>query len=164
MVVPVGLVKNAWVAVNVTALNQEVDSIQNPINKITAENSQQRKLIKPGKRFSFCWKLWKRFASTTTGHGFARMVDEGEPRSLRIFWISVILVLVSALLVSIAIISYETLVVRGLRREFIVQNNKTMSLPDIHICDTSLFNRTVLRGKLFTIIIPVRQEDCEQSF
>lgn len=148
MVVPVGLVKNAWVAVNVTALSDEIDSVQIPMNKIPERNRQDGRLVKPGQRFSFCWKLWKRFASTTTGHGFARMVDEEEPRSLRIFWVSVVLLLVSALLVSISIISYETLVVRGLRREFIVQNNKTMSLPDIHICDTSLFNRTVLRGKL----------------
>lgn len=152
MVVPVGLVKNAWVAVNVTALNHDTDNAQIPTNRFTREISQQRELVKPEPRYSFCSQLWKRFARTTTGHGFARMVDEDEPKSLRIFWVSVIVLLMSALLVSIAIISYETLVVRGLRREFIVQNNRTMSLPDIHICDTSLFNRTVLRGKLFFLI------------
>ena len=77
---------------------------------------------------------WKRFAETTTGHGFARMVDANEPWRLRIFWGLVVIFLAICLFTSVSIISYESLVLIGLRREFIVQNNDTMFLPDIHIC------------------------------
>lgn len=91
---------------------------------------------------------WNRFARTTTGHGFARMVDKQESCQLRIFWALAVILLTAGLFVSVSIISYESLVLKGLQREFIVQNNDTMLLPDIHICDTSLFNRTILQGKL----------------
>lgn len=92
-------------------------------------------------------QIWKKFAQTTTGHGFARMMDRDEPCRLRIFWALVVILLTAGLLTSVSIISYESLFLKGLQREFIVQHNDTMRLPDIHICDTSLFNRTVLQGK-----------------
>ncbi len=150
VVVPAAVDKNAWVAVNIANSNRDVDSLQNSMNRIAFQYSRPFSIEKPEKkkssRLSLCSELWKRFARTTTGHGFARMVDREEPKSMRIFWVTVIVLLISGLLTSIIIISYESLVVRGLRREFIVQHNTTMFLPDIHICDTSLFNRAILQG------------------
>lgn len=90
------------------------------------------------------FEIWRKFVRTTTGHGFARIVDTNEHWQLRVFWAIVVLLLVAGLLISVFIISYESLVVRGLQREFIVQYNNTMYLPDIHICDTSLFSRSAL--------------------
>lgn len=90
---------------------------------------------------------WKKFARTTTGHGFSRMVDRDEPLLLRIFWVLVVILLSIGLFAAIFILTYEALVLQGLQREFIVQHNDTMLLPDIHICDTSLFNRTILQGQ-----------------
>lgn len=150
MIVPAGLSKNAWVAVNVTALHHGTDSAHVPMHQVARKFIQQQQASKEtpnNKRLLAMKEIWKSFAETTTGHGFARIVDQNQPKSLRIFWVVVIVILVFALLVSISMISYETLIVRGLRREFIVQNNKTLMLPDIHICDTSLFNRTILQGK-----------------
>ena len=91
--------------------------------------------------------LWEKIARTTTGHGFARMVDKDEPLKYRIFWVVVVTFLTIGLFTSVFIISYDTLIVKEVRREFIVQHNSSLNLPDIHICDTSLFNVTVLRGK-----------------
>ncbi len=93
---------------------------------------------------------WKKFARTTTGHGFSRMVDRDEPVLLRIFWVLVVILLGIGLFTAIFFISYESLVIKGLQREFIIQHNDTMLLPDIHICDTSLFNRSILQGLLCT--------------
>ena len=90
------------------------------------------------------FEIWRKFVRTTTGHGFARMVDTNEHWHLRVFWMIVVVLLVAGLLTSVSIISYESLVVRGLQREFIVQYNNTMNLPDIHICDTSLFGLSAL--------------------
>jgi hypothetical protein len=90
---------------------------------------------------------WKKFARTTTGHGFSRMVDRDEPVLLRIFWVLVVILLSIGLFAAIFILTYEALVLQGLQREFIIQHNDTMLLPDIHICDTSLFNRTILQGR-----------------
>ncbi|KAI9552029.1 hypothetical protein GHT06_022366 [Daphnia sinensis] len=141
--VPIENHKDAWIAVNVTPL----DRFQATVNQIPLQHCVARSLEKPSQRKDqrhSSSSLWKRFARTTTGHGFARMVDTEEHKYMRIFWVTVIVLLLSGLLTSIAIISYDELVVREIRREFIVQNNKTMLLPDIHICDTSLFNRTNL--------------------
>ncbi|XP_046445184.1 uncharacterized protein LOC124194846 [Daphnia pulex] len=147
IVVPADLRRNAWIAVDITPPNGVMDRFQSTMNKIPSQFCRPRPLSKSAKQenYSLCFHLWKRFARTTTGHGFARMVDSDEPKSIRIFWVVVVVLLISGLLISIVIISYEVLVVRGLRREFIVQNNATMFLPDIHICDTSLFNRTALQ-------------------
>jgi len=90
--------------------------------------------------------LWEKFARTTTGHGFARMVDKDEPLKYRIFWVVVVTFFTVGLFTSVFIVSYDTLIIKEVRREFIVQNNSSLNLPDIHICDTSLFNVTVLRG------------------
>lgn len=90
--------------------------------------------------------LWSKFLRTTTGHGLAKIVDSGEPWCLRIFWAFAMILLAAGLMTSIFIISYESLVERGLQREFIVQYNNTMFLPDIHICDTSLFSRSALES------------------
>lgn len=145
--IPVENRKDAWIAVNVTPSNPLLDRFQTTVNQIPLPHCGPRSLEKSGqrkeKRFSSS-SLWKRFARTTTGHGFARMVDTEEHKYMRIFWVTVIALLLSGLLTSIVIISYEELVIREIRREFIVQNNKTMLLPDIHICDTSLFNPTKL--------------------
>lgn len=84
-------------------------------------------------------ELWRLFAQTTTGHGFAKMIDPLESWRFKIFWAVAIVLLATVLLITISLISYEALVVRGLQREFIVQQNNTMYLPDIHICDTSLY-------------------------
>lgn len=92
-------------------------------------------------------RLWKNFVRTTTGHGFARMVDPSEPWHLRIFWTLIVIFLAGGLMTSITIISYESLVQRGLQREFIIQYNNSMYLPDIHICDTSLFSLSALECK-----------------
>ena len=92
--------------------------------------------------------LWEKFAKTTTGHGFARMIDKNEPLKFRIFWVIAVIFLSFGLFISVFIISFESLVVRGLRREFIIRHNLSLSLPDIHICDTSLFNVTILKGKV----------------
>jgi len=96
--------------------------------------------------------LWEKFAKTTTGHGFARMVDKNEPLKFRIFWAVAVLFLTVGLFTSVLIISYDPLVVRGLRREFTVQHNSSLDLPDIHICDTSLFNATILKGIVHSAI------------
>lgn len=154
IVVPAEVRRNAWTAVDLTPQTGAVkDRFQAKVNKIPSQFCRPRLLANSAKKekFSFCLHLWKRFARTTTGHGFARMVDHDEPKSLRIFWVVVIVLLISGLFTSIVIISYEVLVVRGLRREFIVQNNTTMFLPDIHICDTSLFNLSTLKGRLHDI-------------
>ncbi len=90
--------------------------------------------------------LWEKFAQTTTGHGFSRMVDKNEPLKFRIFWVVAVILLSVGLFTSVFIISYDALVLKGLRREFIVQHNSSLNLPDIHICDTSLFNITILKG------------------
>ena len=90
--------------------------------------------------------LWEKFARTTTGHGFARMVDNDEPLKYRIFWVVVVTFFTVGLFTSVFIVSYDTFIIKEVRREFIVQNNSSLNLPDIHICDTSLFNVTVLRG------------------
>jgi hypothetical protein len=92
-------------------------------------------------------EIWRKFVQTTTGHGFARMVDTNEHWHLRAFWMIVVVLLGAGLLTSVSMISYESLVVRGLQREFIVQYNNTMNLPDIHICDTSLFSLSALECK-----------------
>jgi len=141
--------RSAWIAVDITPPNGVIDRFQPATTRFPPQFSRPRSLSKSAKKekFSFGLRLWERFARTTTGHGFARMVDSDEPKSIRIFWVVVIVLLISGLLTSIVIISYEVLVVRGLRREFIVQNNITMFLPDIHICDTSLFNPTALQGR-----------------
>ncbi len=60
--------------------------------------------------------LWEKFARTTTGHGFARMVDNNEPSKFRIFWGIALMFLTIGLFTSIFVISYDSLVVRGLRR------------------------------------------------
>ena len=148
IVVPAEVRRNAWTAVDLTPpIRVNKDRFQSAVNKIPSHYCRPRSLANSAKNEkSFCLHLWKRFARTTSGHGFARMVDKDEPKSLRIFWVVVIVLLISGLLISIVIISYEVLVDRGLRREFIVQNNITMFLPDIHICDTSLFNLTTLKG------------------
>ena len=172
IVVPANTVRNAWVAVNVANSNGNIESLQNPLPRIQLHPySRPRPMAKPEKRKY--WRLiyselWKRFARTTTGHGFARMVDRDEPKSMRIFWVTVIVLLISGLFTSITIISYEALVVRGLRREFIVQHNTTMFLPDIHICDTSLFNRTILQGRpqvdFFTVTVAAYKEKFHVAF
>lgn len=95
--------------------------------------------------------LWNKFVRTTTGHGFAKIVDSEEPWCLRIFWALTVILLAAGLMTSIFIISYESLVERGLQREFIVQHNNTMFLPDIHICDTSLFSRSALECNIFPL-------------
>ncbi|XP_046631810.1 uncharacterized protein LOC124311381 [Daphnia pulicaria] len=94
-------------------------------------------------------EIWRKFVQTTTGHGFARMVDTNEHWHLRAFWMIVVVLLGAGLLTSVSMISYESLVVRGLQREFIVQYNNTMNLPDIHICDTSLFSLSALESMGF---------------
>jgi hypothetical protein len=106
------------------------------------------------------FEIWRKFVRTTTGHGFARMVDANEHWQLRVFWMMVVVLLVAGLLTSVSIISYESLVVRGLQREFIVQYNNTMYLPDIHIFDTSLFSLSALECKclLFIISIIIKQK------
>ncbi|XP_046631250.1 uncharacterized protein LOC124311039 isoform X2 [Daphnia pulicaria] len=146
-VVPADVRRNAWIAVDITPPNGVVDRFQTTVNKFSSQFSRPRSLSQSAQKekFSLLLQLWKRFARTTTGHGFARMVDSDEPKSIRIFWVVVIVLLISGLFISIVIISYEVLVVRGLRREFIVQHNITMFLPDIHICDTSLFNPKALQ-------------------
>ncbi len=98
-------------------------------------------------------EIWKKFIRTTTGHGFARMVDTNEHWHLRVFWMIVVVLLVAGLLTSVSMISYESLVVRGLQREFIVQYNNTMYLPDIHICDTSLFSLSALECKTYHLFL-----------
>ena len=95
--------------------------------------------------------LWEKFARTTTGHGFARMVDKNEPLKFRIFWAVAVIFLTVGLFTSVFIVSYDSLVVKGLRREFIIQHNSSLDLPDIHICDTSLFNVTILKGRFLII-------------
>ena len=95
--------------------------------------------------------LWEQFAKTTTGHGFARMIDKKEPLKFRIFWGVVVTFLLAGLLTSVFMISYDSLFVKGLRREFTVQHNSSLNLPDIHICDTSLFNATILKGIFYTL-------------
>ena len=92
--------------------------------------------------------LRKDFAQKTSCHGFGRTVDREEPRGLRLFWTLAIAVLSSGLLVSVFLLSYDTFVVRSIRRDFSSEDNDTMYLPDVHICDASLFNRSVLEGKI----------------
>lgn len=146
--VPAAGVRYAWVAKKVPQLNFGKNTHQDLLHQVSWEpcrNSSsitETKLEWAGSRS----ELWERFAQTTTGHGFARLVDKKEPNSSRMFWLAALVILILGLLISVMIISYESLIVRGLRREFIVQNNGSMFLPDIHICDTSLFNRTVLKG------------------
>lgn len=108
---------------------------RNISQELLAEDNQQQ--------ISFIG-LWNKFVRTTTGHGFAKIVDPGEPRLWRIFWAFTVIFLAAGLMTSISIISYESFVERALQREFIVQYNNTMFLPDIHICDTSLFSRSTL--------------------
>lgn len=97
-------------------------------------------------RSKTAWAKWSSFCRKTTCHGMARIIDKDEPLLLRILFGLTIKCLAIGLLKSIYIISYEKLVIKGLSREFILQHNDTMTLPDVHICDTSLFNRTVLQG------------------
>lgn len=92
--------------------------------------------------------LRKEFAQKTSCHGFGRTVDREEPRGLRLFWTLAIVVLSSGLLVSVFLLSYDTFVVRSIRRDFSSEDNDTMYLPDVHICDASLFNRSVLEGSI----------------
>lgn len=156
IVVPAEIHRDAWVGVNVTPPNSFPNCFPATVTKIPLQHCLPRSLEKSSQTKdigSSFFSLWKRFARTTTGHGFDRMVDSEEPRYMRTFWVTVIVVLLSGLLTSIVIISYEELVVRELRREFIVRYNKTMLLPDIHICDTSLFNRTILEGKFYSCVL-----------
>lgn len=140
-------VKYAWVARKAPPTDFGKDLHQDVFNQVAWELSRDPlNLVKPKETSYSRSELWERFAQTTTGHGFARLVDRNEPKSWRLFWLLALVLLISGLLVTVLLISYEALIVRGLRREFIVQNNKSMFLPDIHICDTSPFNRTVLQG------------------
>ena len=91
--------------------------------------------------------LRKDFAQKTSCHGFGRTVDREEPRGLRLFWMLAIAVLSIGLLVSVSLLSFDTFVVRSIQREFSSEDNDTMYLPDVHICDASLFNRSALEGK-----------------
>ena len=52
-------------------------------------------------------ELWKKFVRTTTGHGFARLVDPNEHWHLRIFWTLMVIFLAAGLLTSVSLISYE---------------------------------------------------------
>ena len=49
--------------------------------------------------------LWEKFARTTTGHGFARMVDKNEPWKLKIFWVVAVILLTVGLFASVFITS-----------------------------------------------------------
>lgn len=120
-----------------------LDSGKHPKKGWSWYKSQSMEKVEEGKNPS-PFEIWRKFVRTTTGHGFARMVDTNEHWQLRVFWAVVVLLLAVGLLISVFTISYESLVVRGLQREFIVQYNNTMYLPDIHICDTSLFSRSAL--------------------
>lgn len=138
---------NSWVAVDLASVSE--DGLISDLTNRPGFMFTGRPDLEPieGKKEPVApSSIWANFARTTTGHGFARLVDPKETWWLRAFWTIAIIVLTGVLLSSIFVISYETLVVRGLRREFIVQHNKTMHLPDIHICDTSLFNLSVLEG------------------
>lgn len=137
---------NSWVAVDLVPISE--DGLFSDLSSRPGFmfNRRPEPAVESKKEPITPYGLWENFARTTTGHGFARLVDSKETWWLRVFWTFAVIVLTSVLLTSIFFISYESLVVRGLRREFIVQHNKSMHLPDIHICDTSLFNRTVLQG------------------
>lgn len=116
------------------------DSHNQPSEKVVG-NSEINHSLPP-----FWLGQLEKFARSTTGHGFARIVDRDEPFRLRVFWTLTVIVLAACLFTAIFIISYESLVLKGLRREFTVQHNHSLHLPDIHICDTSLFKRSALEG------------------
>ncbi len=139
--------KKGWITVDLVGSNQEC-SIETSKEK---DESGGKHLGKLEKR-KILEGLWEKFAATTTGHGFARMVDKNEPLKLRIFWVVAVIFLTIGLFTSVFIISYDSLVLKGLRREFIVQHNSSLNLPDIHICDTSLFNVTILKGIVYFIL------------
>lgn len=146
-IVQPAIANNSWVAVDLVPISEDglIKDLTNRPGLIY--NRRSEPVVETKKEPVTTYRLWANFAKTTTGHGFARLVDSKEAWWLRVFWTFVVSALMAVLLISIAVISYESLVVRGLRREFIVQHNNTMHLPDIHICDTSLFNRTILQGK-----------------
>lgn len=101
-------------------------------------------------------KLVVEFARTTSGHGFARIVNPSEKILLRKFWAVSISSSLFVLLATTSVITYEALVIRQQRREFIIHHNTSMHLPDIHICDTALFKRSTLIGKTFFNFTVVR--------
>lgn len=145
-IVQPAIANNSWVAVDLVPIPEDdlIKDLTNRPGPIHSRHSEP--IVNKRNEPVTTYRLWANFAKTTTGHGFARLVDSKEARWLQVFWTFVVSALMAVLVISIAVISYESLVVRGLRREFIVQQNNTMHLPDIHICDTSLFNRTLLQG------------------
>jgi len=145
--------QKGWIAVDMVATtNEEFSAPINESDKTSkVENwwyfGSKSKIESEEDQKKLSESLWEKFARTTTGHGFARMVDKDEPLKYRIFWVVVVTFLTIGLFTSVFIVSYDTLIIKEVRREFIVQHNSSLNLPDIHICDTSLFNVTVLRGK-----------------
>ena len=153
-----------WIAVDLVGSNQETSASTSGVGQ--KESTRKKKngwlfgfksegleneQIQIGENNSeISESLWEKFAQTTTGHGFARIVDKDEPLKFRIFWVVAVILLSVGLFTSVFIISYDALVLKGLRREFIVQHNSSLNLPDIHICDTSLFNATILKGIVYT--------------
>ena len=104
-------------------------------------------------------KLCVNFCKTTTCHGLARIVSNDEPLYLKIFYSITLFVMFCFMVYNVYFITYDVLVVRSLKQEFVVQINETMQLPTIHICDTSLFKRSALRGSsnyLFIILHSLR--------
>lgn len=145
--------QQSWTAIDLGMVSDDISPVRegNGVSAATVDifqiSSREMKRKSPvSKKLSRKPSPWERFARTTTGHGFARMVDRDEPFHLKCFWAVVVILLTCLLFTSIFIISYENLVVKGLRREFIVEHNNSLQLPDIHICDTSLFNLTILQG------------------
>ena len=121
-------------------LAETTGTIHDKLNKLFDETAATSSSLPTATENS----LWASFCRKTTFHGLSQIADKEESRFTKIIYGLFIAILTIGLLVSIYVITYDKLVLKGLQREFLVQHNETMFLPDIHICDTSLFNRSIL--------------------
>lgn len=157
---PQNFTKNRWVVADLEPVNMfkdEYEKMNSP--RFAFSNQPEVKIdnvLKHKVKEKSTKKLLTQFAKTTSGHGFSRIVDPHEKPFFRGFWAFVLNSFLVVLLATILIITYEAFVVRQQRREYIVHHNTSMYLPDIHICDNSLFKKSALKGIFLYFIILVK--------
>ena len=97
---------------------------------------------------------WKKefdnFCARSSIHGLSRLSDqEGQKnKCARAMWLLIIVALMIILVLAASTISIEVFSRKKVYTSMTMASNETMAFPDIHICDSSFFNRQRLLGEL----------------
>lgn len=98
-------------------------------------------------------KRFNKFCTKSSIHGLAHLTsghDEEDQQSsncARVTWFIVIGTLLIILVLATGAISFEAFGRKKVYTSITITKNKTMTFPDIHICDSSFFSRRRLSGK-----------------